>query len=176
MAEKVALSSTRLQRISKVMQNYVEQNKLAGLITMLARRGEVVHFECFGMMDIEANKPMQSDTIFRLFSMTKPITSVAVMMLYEHGYFQLYDSVSKYIPEFKGVKVFSGATPSGVDLIDAEREMTIQDLLRHTSGLTYDFLDQTAVADLYRQANLWQASSLREFVHKLAKLPLVAHP
>src|SRR5450759_1600515 len=148
-AEKVGLSSTRLQRISIVMQDYVDQHKLAGIITMLARRGEVVHFECFGMMDIEADKPMQPDTIFRLYSMTKPITSVAVMMLYEEGHFQLYDSVSKYIPEFKGVKVFVKATPSGVELVEPEREMTIQDLLRHTSGITYDFLDQTAVGDLY---------------------------
>src|SRR5260221_3027202 len=100
-ADTVGFSSTRLHRISKVMQDYVDQQKLAGLITMLARRGEVVHFECFGMMDIEANRPMQSDTIFRLYSMTKPITSVAIMMLYEQGFFQLDDSISKYIPEFK---------------------------------------------------------------------------
>jgi CubicO group peptidase (beta-lactamase class C family) len=153
----------------------VDQHKLAGIITMLARRGEVVHFECFGMMDIEADKPMQSDTIFRLYSMTKPITSVAVMMLYEEGIFQLYDNVSKYIPEFKGIKVFSKATPSGLELVEPEREMTIQDLLRHTSGLTYDFLDQTAVGALYRQAEE-QAGNLRELVQKLAKLPLVAHP
>jgi CubicO group peptidase (beta-lactamase class C family) len=175
-AEKVGLSSTRLQRISIVMQDYVDQHKLAGIITMLARRGEVVHFECFGMMDIEADKPMQPDTIFRLYSMTKPITSVAVMMLYEEGHFQLYDSVSKYIPEFKGVKVFVKATPSGVELVEPEREMTLQDLLRHTSGITYDFLDQTAVGDLYRHSDMWQAGNLGEFVQKLAKLPLAAHP
>ena len=153
-AERVGLSSTRLQRISKVMQGYVDQHKLAGLITMLARRGEVAHFECFGMMDIEAGKPMQPDTIFRLHSMTKPVTSVAVMMLYEAGHFQLYDNVSKYIPEFKGVKVFSKMTPSGMELVEPEREITVQDLLRHTSGITYDFLDQTAVGDLYRQADI----------------------
>ncbi|HLY28251.1 MAG TPA: serine hydrolase domain-containing protein, partial [Aggregatilineales bacterium] len=174
--EKVGLSSTRLQRISKVMQGYVDQRKLAGLITMLARRGEIVHFECFGMMDVEANKPMQADTIFRLYSMTKPITSVAVMMLYEEGRFQLHDAVSKYIPEFKDVKVFSKATLTGLELVEPEREMTIQDLLRHTSGITYDFLDQTVIGDLYRQADLWNASSLHEFIEKLAKLPLVAHP
>jgi len=175
-AEKVGLSSTRLQRISRVMQDYVDQHKLAGVLTTLARRGEVVHFECFGMMDIEADKPMQSDTIFRLYSMTKPITSVAVMMLYEQGSFQLYDNVSQCIPEFKGVQVFRKATSSGLELVEPEREMTIQDLLRHTSGLTYDFLDQTAVGDLYRQAGFEQASNLRELVQKLATLPLAAHP
>ncbi len=175
-AEQVGFSSTRLQRISKVMQGYVDQRKLAGLITVLARRGEVAHFECFGMMDIEANKPMRPDTIFRLYSMTKPITSVAVMLLYEEGLFQLYDPVSKYIPEFKGVKVFGKATPSGMELVEPEREMTIQDLLCHTSGLTYDFLDQTPVNELYRQADLWQAGNLGEFVQKLARLPLAAHP
>ena len=175
-AETVGLSSTRLQRISKVMQGYVDQHKLAGLITMLARRGEVAHFECFGMMDIEAGKPMQPDTIFRLHSMTKPVTSVAVMMLYEAGHFQLYDNVSKYIPEFKGVKVFSKMTPSGMELVEPEREITVQDLLRHTSGITYDFLDQTPVGDLYRQADIWQSGNLREFVQKLARLPLADHP
>jgi CubicO group peptidase (beta-lactamase class C family) len=86
--EEVGVSSTRLNRLREAMQSYVDEGKLAGLITMIARRGQVLHFECFGMMDIQANKPMQPDTIFRIYSMTKPITSVAVMMLYEGGNFQ----------------------------------------------------------------------------------------
>src|SRR5215203_5274051 len=92
--EEVGLSSERLNHICDVMQGYVNQHKLAGILTMIARRGHIVHAECFGMMDIEADKRMQLDTIFRFYSMTKAITSVAVMMLYEQGHFQLYDSIA----------------------------------------------------------------------------------
>lgn len=175
--EKVGISSQRLSRIRDIMQGYVDQRKLAGLITMIARRGQMVHAECFGMMDIEAGKPMQLDTIFRFYSMTKAITSVAVMMLYEQGRFQLYDSVANLIPEFKGLKVFVKATKTGPELADAEREITIRDLLTHTAGLTYDFLDESPVGAMYREADLFNpAGTLKAMVQKLAKLPLVFQP
>ena len=135
--EEVGVSSARLKRIGKAMQSYVDERKLAGLITMIARRGQVLHFECFGMMDIEAGKSMQSDTIFQIHSMAKPITSVAVMMLYEQGDFQLKDPVSRFIPGFKDFRVFVNATESGLELAEPEREVTIQDLLTHSSGLVY---------------------------------------
>jgi CubicO group peptidase (beta-lactamase class C family) len=143
---------------------------------MVARRGQIVHFECFGMMDIEAGKVMQPDTIFRLYSMTKTITSVAVMMLYEQGSFQLYDSIASFVPEFGGMKVFVKATKAGPELVDAEREITILDLLTHTSGLTYDFLEESPVGALYQEADLYNSESLRSMVQKLAKLPLVFQP
>jgi CubicO group peptidase (beta-lactamase class C family) len=175
--EAVGLSSARLDRLRDHMQRYVDQHKLAGLITMVARHGQVVHAECFGMMDLEANKPMQLDTIFRLYSMTKPITSVAVMILYEEGHFQLYDSVSRYIPEFKDLKVFVEATEAGIELAEAEREITIRDLLTHTAGLTYDFLEGSAVGAMYREAELFRPDqSLQDMIRKLAKLPLVLQP
>ncbi len=175
--EKVGLSSERLNRMSKVMQSYVDQSKLAGLITMIARHGQVVHAECFGMMDIAAGKPMQLDTIFRLYSMTKAITSVAVMMLYEQGHFQLYDSVANFIPEFKSPKVFVRAIETGLELAEAEREITIRDLLTHTAGLTYEFFEESPVRALYQEADLFNsASTLKDLVGKLAQLPLAFQP
>ena len=176
--EEVGLSSTRLERINKVMQSYVDQNKLAGLITMVARRGKVAYLERFGKMDIEANKPMQFDTIFQIASMTKPITSVAVIMLYEEGYFQLTDPVSNYIPEFKDIKVFVKATEGGIKLSDQEREVTIRDLLTHTSGLAYgDFLGDSPVATMYKEADLFRTDrTLKEMIQELGKLPLLNQP
>ena len=137
--DRVGFSPKRLDHIHSAMQACVDQGKLPGLITMIARRGEVVHAECFGMMDVEANKPMRFDTIFRLRSMTMPITSVAVMMLYEEGHFQLYDSISKFIPAFKGVRVLVKTTEAGMELTELVREITIRDLLMHTSGLASGF-------------------------------------
>ena len=104
--EDVGMSSERLERINPVMQGYVDEGKLAGALTMVARRGKVVHLETFRKMDIAKDKPMTEDTIFRIYSMSKPVTSVAVMILYEEGHFRLDDPVSKFIPEFKELKVF----------------------------------------------------------------------
>lgn len=179
--EKVGVSSARLNRISKAMQSYVDERKLAGLMTMIARRGQVLHFECFGMMDIEADKSMHSDTIFRILSMTKPITSVAVMMLYEQGDFQLKDPVSRFIPGFKDVRVFVNATESGLELAELEREVTIQDLLIHTSGLVYGVPEGSPV-----EAMVWHADreaekvtpdeTLEEWIQRLVRLPLAHQP
>jgi len=179
--EKVGVSSARLNRIGKAMQSYVDERKLAGLITMIARRGQVFHFECFGMMDIEADKSMQPDTIFRIHSMTKPITSVAVMMLHEQGDFQLKDPVSRFIPGFKDVRVFVNATESGLELAEPEREVTIQDLLTHTSGLVYGDPEGSPV-----EAAVWQADreaekvtpdeTLEEWIQRLVRLPLAHQP
>ncbi|MCZ6679929.1 MAG: serine hydrolase [Candidatus Poribacteria bacterium] len=177
--EDVGLSSTRLQRISPVMQRYVDDGKLAGVMTMVARRGKVVHFEKFGMMDIEGNKPMEFDTIFRIYSMTKPITSVAIMMLYEEGHFQLDDPVSEFIPAFKNMKVFNGTTENGIELVNAKREMTIRDLLAHTSGLTYGWGDgpvdqmyQKALKQIFER----REGTLKDMVRKLSLIPLIHHP
>ena len=179
--EEVGVSSTRLNRLREAMQSYVDEGKLAGLITMIARRGQVLHFECFGMMDIEAGKSMQSDTIFRIHSMTKPITSVAVMMLYEQGDFQLKDPVSRFIPGFKDLRVFVKATESGLELAEPEREVTMQDLLTHTSGLVYGDPEGSPV-----EAAVWQADreaekvapdeTLEEWIQRLVRLPLAHQP
>jgi CubicO group peptidase (beta-lactamase class C family) len=174
--EKVGLSTDRLNRIKPVMQSYVDKNKLPGLITMVARKGKIVHFEKYGMMDVD--KPMQFNTIFQIMSMTKPITSVAVMMLYEEGLFQLDDPVAKYIPEFKDLKVFSSKDKDGTHIVDQIKPMTIRDLLAHTSGLTYGMYiinGNTPVDSLYNKAKL-QAGTLKEMIPKLAKIPLSFQP
>lgn len=175
--EQAGFSSRRLSRIGTVLQGYVDQNKLTGLIAVVARYGKVAYRERFGMMDLEADKPMQFDTIFRIYSMTKPITSVALMMLYEEGQFQLNDPVSKFIPEFADVKVFKRAAEEGYEVTELEREITIWHLLTHTAGLTYDFFEDSPVDAMYLEADFHQSDrTLKQMVHKLVKLPLVHQP
>jgi len=180
--EEVGVSSARLNRIPPVMQGYIDQNIIAGFTTMLARHGKVFHFECFGKMDLEANKPMQPDTIFRIYSMTKPIVSVALMMLYEEGLFHLHDPVSSFIPEFKNLKVMvPGSTHNHIGLTNMEREVTIRDLLTHTSGLSYGNDEDSPVDALYREAELADSllrlrQPLPEMAQKLSGLPLAHQP
>lgn len=163
------------------MQGYIEQKKLAGTIAMVARYGKVAYLERFGMMDLEAAKPMQFDTIFRIYSMTKPITSVALMMLYEEGQFQLHDPVSKFIPEFAEVKVLASATQEGFEVAELEREITIWHLLTHTAGLTYDFFEDSPVDAMYREAEILSPLGilkmpLQEMIQRLVRLPLTHQP
>lgn len=174
--EEVGLSPERLERINTAMQGYVDQDKLAGIITAVARSGKVAHFGCFGMMHKEAEKPMNPDTIFRIYSMTKPIASVAIMMLHEEGHFHLTDPVSKFIPEFKNLKVFVKQTDSGNEVTDLEREMEIWHLLTHTSGLTYGFDPNFPVDKMYQKAEILGSENLKEMIQKLGKLPLVCQP
>ena len=168
--EEIGMSSQRLGLIKPAMQAYVDQKKIAGLSTMIARKGEVAYFEQVGQMDIEANKPMSNDTIFRIYSMTKPIICTALMTLYEQGRFHLFDPVSKFIPAFGELKVLEGGAASETKEVDLERPITIRDLLTHTAGLTYDFLEDSPVSELYRQARLTNNAgrSLEELVeHQL---------
>jgi len=175
--EEVGFSASRLGRIGTWMQGYIDQNKLVGTIAMVARCGKVAYLERFGMMDLEAAKPMQFDTIFRIYSMTKPITTVAVMMLYEEGRFQLHDPVSRFIPQFADVKVFVGATEEDLELTELEREITIHDLLTHTAGLTYDSFEDSPVDAMYREADLDRLDrTAKEVVLEIVKLPLVHQP
>jgi len=179
--EEVGFSASRLSRIGMWMQGYIDQNKLAGTIAMVARCGKVIYLERFGMMDLEAAKPIQFDTIFRIYSMTKPITSVALMMLYEEGRFQLHGPVSKFIPEFANVKVFAGTTEKGFEVPELEREITIWHLLTHTAGLTYDFFEDSPVDAMYREAEIVSPLGilqvpLQEMIQRLVKLPLTHQP
>ena len=175
--EKAGFSASRLSRIGAVMQDYVDQNKLAGVVALAARRGKIAYCERFGMMDVEAAKRMQFDTIFRIFSMTKPITTVALMMLYEEGRFQLHDPVSKFIPGFADVKVFAGATENGFKVTELEREITIWHLLTHTAGLTYNFFTDSPVDAMYLEADFRRTDrTVEEVIHEIVKLPLVYQP
>jgi CubicO group peptidase (beta-lactamase class C family) len=170
--EEAGLSSSRLNQLKPLMQGYIDENKLPGMITMVARHGKVVDFEKYGSMDID--KPMQLNTIFRIASMTKPITSVAVMMLYEEGYFQLDDQVAKYIPEFNNLRVFSSINEKGINQVDQIKPMTIRNLLTHTSGLASGG-ENTPVDSMYRAANL-SDGTLRDMIKKLADIPLLYQP
>jgi CubicO group peptidase (beta-lactamase class C family) len=174
--EEVGMSSDRLNRINPVMQSYVDENIFPGLITLVARRGKVVHFEKYGMMDID--KPMQFNTIFRIASMTKPITSVAVMMLYEEGHFQLFDPISKYIPEFKDLKVFSSTDENGLQLVDQNNQITIHDLLTHTAAINRgsgNTPQELIVDSLYRQIDM-SDGTLKDMTNKIAEIPLLYQP
>jgi CubicO group peptidase (beta-lactamase class C family) len=138
--ESVGLSPERLDRISKTVQKDIDDKRIAGAVTLAMRHGQVAWFKAQGMQDRETGKPMQPDTIFRICSMSKPITSAAVMILYEEGYFLLEDPISKYLPEFKKPRVLVKPANGGAPYtIPATREITIRDLLRHTSGLTYSW-------------------------------------
>lgn len=177
--EDVGLASDRLARVSRWMQHQIEQQKLAGMITMIARRGQVVQFETCGKMDLAANKPMAADTIFRIYSMTKPLTSTAIMMLYEEGRFQLDDPISRFLPMFGKMRVFAGGTPEDYETVPAKREITFKDLLTHTSGLTYGFMEATPVDAIYRAQKLdfqTEEATLPEMMVRLARLPLLNHP
>jgi CubicO group peptidase (beta-lactamase class C family) len=173
--EELEFSAERLLRIQSLMNRYVKNGILAGIVTCIARSGKVVHFETFGHQNLDTRTPMSQDSIFRIYSMTKPITSVALMMLYEETLFNLTDAVSQYIPAFKDVKVYGadGALESPI------RPMTVQDLLRHTAGLSYGgYADSQSLVDkLYDEADLFNLKITNaELTDRIASLPLLFHP
>jgi CubicO group peptidase (beta-lactamase class C family) len=170
--EKAGMSSERLDRIDTVMQKYVDEKKLPGMITLVARHGKIVHSATYGVMD--TGKPMRQDAIFRIASMTKPVTGVAAMILYEEGYFGLDDPVADYIPEFRNLKVFSSVDNEGIHTVDPVRPMTIRDLLTHTSGLSGVGAD-SPVDSMYAAADL-SGGTLKDMVQKLSGLPLLYQP
>ncbi|MFZ1132457.1 MAG: serine hydrolase domain-containing protein, partial [Terriglobales bacterium] len=177
--ETVGLSAERLERISTAVQKSIDDKRLAGAVTLVVRHGRIAWFKAQGMQDREAAKPMQPDTIFRICSMSKPITSVAVMMLYEEGRFRLEDPISKYLPEFKNPSILVKPAGGASYTIPASHEITIRDLLRHTSGITYNWnLD---LGPTYKEANVAHGmlpydGTIGDSVERLAKLPLLFNP
>jgi len=177
--EEVGFSSERLQRIDDVLQGYADDGRMAGAVGMVLRHGKLVYVDAWGMRDIAAGDAMEEDDIFRIYSMTKPITSVAVMMLYEEGRFFLDDPVGRYIPELAGLPVAILSEATSADDIPTERArrpMSIRDLLRHTSGLTYGNFSSTPVDLLYRRSNPAGQPTLADMVVELGKMPLVYQP
>jgi CubicO group peptidase (beta-lactamase class C family) len=179
--EEVGLSSDRLTRIHAMLQTHIDRGELAGAVTMIARRGKVVHFEAHGMANLEARRPMRRDDLFRIASMTKMVTTVAAMMLYEDGHFTLQDPVSTFIPAFRSMQVAlpdegNQASPGAFTTVPAQNQITIRDLLRHTAGFTYAG-GAHVVDPLYREAGLrsWD-KSLPAFVEQLAAIPLAYQP
>ncbi len=179
--EQVGLSSERLDRITQTIRADVEKGRLPGAVVLVARKGRVAYFEAVGFRDKAAGAPMSKDAIFRIYSMTKPFTSVAVMMLVEEGRIQLTDPVSKYLPQLTKLQVGiekpdATGTPT-LSFVPADRDMTIQDLLRHTSGLTYGVFGKSLVKDLYTKGGADSGDHTNaELVDKLAKLPLHYQP
>ncbi len=173
--EVLGFSSTRLKRVNSLMNLYVESGKLAGIVTCIARRGQVLHRETFGHQNLETKTPMSQDSIFRIYSMTKPIASVALMILYEDALFNLTDPISQFIPAFEDVKVWGAEG----ELELPNRPITVQDLLRHTAGMSYGSIgeSESPVDKLYDEADLFnQTNTIAEFTRRLAKLPLMFHP
>jgi CubicO group peptidase (beta-lactamase class C family) len=177
--EEVGMSSERLQRIHEAMQRHIDAREVSGAVTLVSRRGRIAHFEAHGLMDLESKKPMAKDAIFRLASMSKPVTSVAVLMLIEEGKIRLGDPVSRYIPEFKDAKVAMprsggrGAGPPEIYTVPADREITIRDLLTHTSGLMSGGIGQ---AEAQRVAPRSPTDTLASYIPRLGAAPLDFQP
>ena len=173
------VSNRRLQQVDRLLQSYVDSGRLPGCACLVSRGGQEVHyFEC-GQSDVERHKPVERDTIYRIYSMTKPITSVALMMLYEEGHFQLDDPVEGYIPQWANLRVFADGDADAFTRTPLKRPMTIKDLLTHTSGLTYGFMHTHPVDALYRRHRIGGVDlngTLEDMVIKLADLPLQFSP
>jgi len=180
--EQVGLSTDRLNRITATLRGDVEKGVIPGAILLIGRHGKIAWFDAIGARDPATKAPMTKDAIFRIYSMSKPITSVAAMSLLEDGRFSLADPVSKYLPQLGGLKVgIEKPDPSGgkstLELVPAKRDMTIQDLFRHTSGLTYGFFGEGIVKKMYAEGKVWNDyPSNSELIDRLAKLPLAYQP
>jgi CubicO group peptidase (beta-lactamase class C family) len=179
--ESVGLSKERLGRITETFQASIAKGDIPGVVLLISRKGKVAYFEAMGSLDPEKKTPMTRDGIFRIYSMTKPIATVAAMMLFEEGKLALSDPVAKHIPAFKDVKVgVEKPGPDGkptLELVPAQRPMTVHDLMRHSAGLTYGFFGTGAVKKAYLDANLYEgAFTNADFAERLAKLPLAFQP
>jgi CubicO group peptidase (beta-lactamase class C family) len=177
--EQVGLSTPRLARIERWAQRLVDDGRLPGVLTLIARRDRVAHFHLCGQADLARGTALAPDTIFRIYSMTKPLTTTAAMMLYEEGRFQLDDPIARFLPAFADMRVYAGGSRGKIETRPAERQITFRDLMTHTSGLTYGFMEAHPVDALYRANGIdFQTSeaSLAEMVERLAALPLLAQP
>jgi CubicO group peptidase (beta-lactamase class C family) len=167
------ISAERLQRLDLRMQRYIDEDIFAGIVTLVARRGEIIHHKGFGYQDLASKKEIELDTIFRIYSMTKPITAVALMMLHERALFHIGDPVSKFIPEFKDTKVI------GADgqLMDLDREITIHHLMLHTAGMIYESEEKNPLNNLYVEADIFNPKiTTEEMTRRIAGLPLKFQP
>ena len=184
--EAVGMSSQRLARLAPALRGYVERGEVAGVVTVIARNGRVVAIDSAGFADLDARTPIRSNTIFRIASMTKPVTSVAVMMLVEDGKLLLSEPVSKYIPAFRTMRVATvtpgdSGRPAAASYAPARRQITVRDLLTHRAGLTYSFIDAGPVGDAYRKAGINDGIaeggfSLTDNTERLAAQPLTFEP
>ena len=175
---KVGFDPARLARIRPKMQSYVDRGVFAGITTMLARRGEIVHFDQVGHQDRATKTALTPDTIYRIYSMTKPIICTALMTLHEEGRFQLFDPVAKYLPAFGKVRVLESDARGNHREVAPNQIMTIQQLFTHTAGITYNFVEESPVSTMYLEAGLMANahSTLAEVIGEVARFPLANHP
>ncbi len=175
--EAEGFSSQRLERLDAAMQNVVDHKRLSGIVIVLARHGKIVHFRAFGKKDLASDAPMENDTIFRVFSMSKPITSAAMMILYEEGKWNPEDPISKYIPEFAHLKVFNGIDKNGKMMLeDPIHAPTMRELMTHTAGFTYGFAPADPVDKMYQDQRVLESSNLQDMINKLSRIPLLYQP
>ncbi len=184
------ISQDRLQRLDNKLSSYIKKGRYAGITALIVRNGNVVHEVAMGWQDRERQLVMRKDSIFRLYSMTKAITSVAAMILYEEGYFQIDDPIDRYLPEFKNLRVYAGGESGSLKTVPLARPITFRDLFTHTSGFTYHFLGDTPVHKLYRRQGVMpgvevlypqaedgkELTSLKAMINTLATIPLLHQP
>jgi CubicO group peptidase (beta-lactamase class C family) len=176
--ESVGMSTERLSRLNAAMKKLVDDKQVAGLVTLVERHGKIVHFSAAGQLDVRKPDAMEKDSVFRIYSMSKPVTGVAMMMLYEEGKWQLNDPVSRYIPEFARLKVYTGKNDDGTPkLEDARRSMTMRELMTHTAGLGYVLSPVNPVDKMIIDGKvLNSAAPLQAMIDGLAAIPLLAQP
>jgi len=176
--ESVGMSSERLRRLDAAMKRLVDDKSVADLVTLVERHGKVVDYNAYGVLDVRKPDPVQKDSIFRIYSMSKPVTGVAMMMLYEEGKWQINDPVSRYIPEFAHMKVYMGKNDDGMPkLVDALRSMTMRELMTHTAGLGYVLSPNNPVDKMIIDGNILNsAAPLQTMIDGLGKTPLLAQP
>jgi CubicO group peptidase (beta-lactamase class C family) len=176
--ESVGISSERLRRLDAAMKRLVDEKQVAGLVTLLERHGKIVNVNALGQLDVRKSDPVKKDSIFRIYSMTKPVTGVAMMMLYEEGKWRLDDPVARYIPEFARLKVYTGKNDDGSPkLEDARRSMTMRELMTHTGGLGYVLNANNPVDKMIIDGNVLNSEApLKSMIEGLAKIPLLAQP
>jgi CubicO group peptidase (beta-lactamase class C family) len=174
--ETVGFSSERLERLHALMQETVDKKELAGAVTLLARHGKIIDYQAYGVRDLASGAPMTKDTIFRDYSMTKPVTGVAMMILYEQGKWLPSDPIAKFIPEFAHLKVFKGFDGQGkMMLADPDHAPTMRELMTHTAGFTYGNGD-TPADKMYGELKVRQSKNLQEMIDRLAQIPLIYQP
>ena len=175
--ESVGLSTAGLKAIDAYLQGVVDEGTLAGAVTLVARHGKTVHTSVMGKKDLASGEPLALDTIFRIFSMTKPITGVAMSILWDEGLWSPDDAIAKHLPAFEGVRVFDGLDAEGkAKTVAPDHAPTMRELMTHTAGLSYGFNPQEPLDKLYQTAQVWQSPSLAVFADKVASLPLAYQP
>ncbi|HET7103242.1 MAG TPA: serine hydrolase domain-containing protein [Terracidiphilus sp.] len=175
--ESEGFSTARLENLHAIMQHVVDTKQIPGVVTILARHGKVVDYRAYGVSDLAGGKPLQKDAIFRDFSMTKPVTGVAMMILYEEGKWLPNDPIAKYIPEFAHLRVYKGVGANGkMILAEPDHAPTMGELMSHTAGFTYGLFGDTPVDKMYRDAKVLRSQNLQEFIDKLSRIPLLYEP